>query len=197
MSSDDARAKFKRYVNQLAQTRTNGNEKLLILKPKYKDSLHPPAPSPHHDPRNSLGIPVSPSFTGADFSPSVPRQPPPYRPPPPPTPSPNVSIDSVSLNASVGSEASSTPQAPPRRRSADKMRSTEAAARAESLENKVNGTDVDDGGDKLTVSVKERTQKFNRLASVEDELSTSPRQQQKEKERKKVGLVEKGWSVAS
>lgn len=38
-----------------------------------------------------------------------------------------------------------------------------------------------DGGE--MISVKERTQKFNRMASVEDELS--PRQYQKEKEKEK------------
>lgn len=187
MFTDDARAKFKRYVNQLAQTRTNGNEKLLILKPKYKDTLYPPQPSPQYDPRNSLGIPLSPSFPNSDFSPSVPRQPPPYRPPPPPTPSPNVSFDNVSLS-SITSSDFSTPQAPPRRRSADKMKSTEGLNRLVVTEN-LNGVEE-------TVSVKERTQKFNRMASIEDELNSSPRQQQqhqqqqqKEKEKKKVSFV--------
>lgn len=64
------------------------------------------------------------------------------------------------------------------------MKSMEGLNRIENF----NGNGVEqgeEGGDKQTVSVKERTQKFNRMASIEDELSSSPRQQ-KEKEKKKV-----------
>lgn len=150
-------------------------------------SLYPPTPPPQHDLRNSVGIPLSPSFPNSDFSPSVPRQPPPYRPPPPPTPSPNISFDNISLSSTT-SETSITPQAPPRRRSADKKaEALTVMNKTECFNGKLNGVEQqEDANDKQTVSVKERTQKFNRMASVEDELNLSPKQQ-KEKEKKKVG----------
>lgn len=83
-----------------------------------------------------------------------------------------------------------TPQAPPRRRSADKMKSLEALNlnKMENFNGKMNGTEQgEEVNDKQTVSVKERTQKFNRMASVEDELNISSPRQQKDKEKKKVG----------
>lgn len=67
------------------------------------------------------------------------------------------------------------------------MKSTEELNRIETCHKRVNGMhQEEEGGDKQTVSVKERTQKFNRMASIEDELNSSSPRQQKEKEKKKV-----------
>lgn len=144
---------------------------MLILKTKYLNSLDPPL-SPKHasvisfpqdDPRNSIGIPFSPSLP--DISSSSPRQPPPYRPPPPVS---SPSLDNISLGSLTS--LNDTPQAPPRKRDLDRTKSA-----TEETTPKKSSSDPDvNNEDKQTVSVKERTQKFNRLASVEDELS--PRQ---------------------
>lgn len=151
------------------------------MKTKYHGSLDPlKQPSQyisvsHNDPRISFGIPNSP--VPSDYSPSkspAHRQPPPYRPPPPvPSPSsPTTSLDNISLS-SIMSLQDGTPQAPPRRKASDKQKSfDEDATPVKQVDNKnhVNGEE------KQTVSVKERLEKFNRMASMEDELSSSPRQ---------------------
>ncbi|XP_031346332.1 ankyrin repeat domain-containing protein SOWAHB isoform X3 [Photinus pyralis] len=170
---DEARTTFKKLINTLATTKTEGDEKFLILKPKYSLCPDLPAipitsPKPCLDPINSIGIPVSPSHSIQDASPR--RQPPPYRPPPPPpptTPSPNVSCDNISISSSISLAESIAPQAPPRRRNSEKSKMEEPPR-----------DDCENPGvenDKQPISVKERTQKFNRMASVEDELS--PRNQ--------------------
>ncbi|XP_018576011.2 ankyrin repeat domain-containing protein SOWAHC [Anoplophora glabripennis] len=169
-TKEENRVRFKTYINTLSHTKTEGDEKVLILKTKYLNSLDPPPspkhpsliPSPQNDPRNSIGIPLSPSLP--DFSP---RQPPPYR-PPPPVSSPSASLDNISFGSLTS--LNETPQAPPRRRDIERTKSV-----AEETTPKKGSCDADaNNEDKQTVSVKERTQKFNRLASVEDELS--PRQ---------------------
>ncbi|RZC35665.1 hypothetical protein BDFB_013547, partial [Asbolus verrucosus] len=176
----DARIKFKRYVNTLAQTKTEDDEKFLILKTKYHNSLDSPKLSQlsrvTHDPRNSLGIPHSPSYPMTDYSPSKSpghRQPPPYR-PPPPVSSPNSSLDNVSLNSIMSQD--STPQAPPRRKAADRQKSLDDENSTPTKQvNHVEEKAVNNCEEKQqTVSVKERLEKFNRMASMEDELS--PRQ---------------------
>ncbi|KAJ3629451.1 hypothetical protein MTP99_013844 [Tenebrio molitor] len=181
-TKDDARIKFKKYVNTLAQTKSEGDDKFLTLKTKYHNYLESPKPTlsqpafPPSDPRNSLGIPVSP-----DCSPSkspAHRQPPPYRPPPPVTPT--NSLDNVSLS-SIMSAQDVTPQAPPRRKAADRQKSMDEESTPTRQIN--NGGDVNNCDEKQTVSVKERMEKFNRMASMEDELS--PRQP-KSAERSKV-----------
>ncbi|KAJ8924746.1 hypothetical protein NQ315_000899, partial [Exocentrus adspersus] len=171
-TKEENRMRFKNYVNLLAHTKMEGDEKILILKTKYLNTLDPP-PSPRqiavvscpqNDPRNSIGIPVSPSYS--DFS-SSPRQPPPYR-PPPPVCSPSPSLDNISLGSMTS--LSDTPQAPPRKRDLEKSKSLTEVITPK----KINVDSDANNEDKQTVSVKERTQKFNRMASVEDELS--PRQ---------------------
>lgn len=178
--TEDARIKFKKYVNTLAQTKSDGDDKYLTLKTKYHGSLDPLKASQyisvlHNDPRNSLGIPLSPAHS--EYSPSkspAHRQPPPYRPPPPVTSpiSPTTSLDNISLS-SIMSLQDGTPQAPPRRKASDKQKSFDddvTPVKQADSKNNVNGEE------KQTVSVKERLEKFNRMASMEDELSSSPRQ---------------------
>ncbi|CAH0546751.1 unnamed protein product [Brassicogethes aeneus] len=192
-SKEDARNKFRTYINTLAHTKKGENdEKYLVLKTKYLNSLEagPPSPSPsmsslnQYDPRNSIGIPLSPS----DFSPmrGSTRQPPPYRPPPPVVASPSLSMDNVSISSF---SLDGTPLAPPRRRSADKFN----MERTKSMEEKVDPNRSTDEmrtprknsagvleerdpnvDDKPSMSVKEKTQRFNRLASYEDEHSPKP-----------------------
>lgn len=192
--SDDARVKFKKYVNILAQTKNDGNQKLLTLKPKYRDTgppLQAPTSPVHSDPRNALGIPVSPLRPNNDFSlsPSTHRQPPPYRPPPPPVSSPNHSFDNVSIASSNFSFSDfSTPQVPPRRKSTEKGRLADEQSPREEKIPKV-AENGEESQEKQTISVKERTQKFNRMASIEDELSSSPRQQKDKKKTDKVSLI--------
>lgn len=169
--TEDARVKFKQYVNKLAQTKTDGDQKYLILKTKYHNSLDSFKSSQQilqqSDPRISLGIPVSPSYPASDYSlcnSPAQRQPPPYR-PPPPVISPTNSLDNISLS-SIMSHQDVTPQAPPRRRTIDKQKSMNDELMSSTKQ--ING---DDSDEKQTVSVKERMEKFNRMASMEDELS--------------------------
>ncbi|XP_057653973.1 uncharacterized protein LOC130892535 [Diorhabda carinulata] len=170
LTKDENRVRFKSYINTLATTKTEGDDKIILLKSKYSSSdaitsfsSSTSMYSPQFDPRNSVGIPLSPSEMNLmDSSPS--RQPPPYRPPPPPpqgTPS-SSSLDAMSVG-SINSlnEFPKTPQAPPRDKKRDDITPKKSISEPESAS----------AADDKTVSVKERTQKFNRLASVEDELS--------------------------
>ncbi|VEN58899.1 unnamed protein product, partial [Callosobruchus maculatus] len=179
---EENRIKFKTFVNTIAYTRTEGDEKVLILKTKYLNTLYPPqspsyhAPSPpppyspQADPRNSVGIPISPPYSPMAMQ-SPPRQPPPYRPPPPPVYTSSSSLDTMSLGSMSSLNDQGAPQAPPRRRDSERRRSTvDEVTPKKPQEAQAEGS----GEEKRGVSVKERTQKFNRLASIEDELS--PRQ---------------------
>lgn len=143
-----------------------------------------------NDPRNSIGIPVSPVHV--DFSPynsPGPRLPPPYR-PPPPVQSPNISLDNISISSNMSlTDSQLTPQIPPRTKCTDKevhgLFNLKSAEKSEKSFSEEKENESPENGDKQTVSVKERTQKFNRLASVEDDLS--PRQiKDKKKVDKKV-----------
>lgn len=196
--ADDARIKFKQYVNVLATTKTEGDEKFLILKPKYSQSgrEEPLQRSPQKDPRNSIGIPISPAVSVSDFSPyasPVPRLPPPYRPPPPVT-SPSSSLDNISVSSFnlSSNEGCITPQAPPRRKSSDKVSQLSVhnpitPDKQSSGEEKEN--EPLENGEKQTISVKERTQKFNRLASVEDDLSPRQIKEKKKTQDKNVSFL--------
>ncbi|XP_060534723.1 uncharacterized protein LOC132707074 [Cylas formicarius] len=169
-NKDENRVKFKQLVNTLAHTKTEDNEKVLILKSKYLSFTESPPHSPSGgawDPRNALGIPTFPLAECSPQNTPV-RQPPPYR-NPPPVASPSPSLSSVSLSSSTTTLSeppqNEPPQAPPRRRDSEKRRSKESLSDAAQRE-------VDAGSeDKASISVKERTQKFNRMASTEDELS--------------------------
>lgn len=157
----------------MAVIRIEENEKFLVLRKKYR----PPdffVTSPVASPSNSeMG---SRMFfnTPAQSPTNSPRQPPPYRPPPP---------------------ADTPPVVPPRRRSStpkyepyDEMVTPQ---RRRTLEEDSNRNEwehpkenipmiaVDDAGDaenELKISVKERMQKFNRMASESDgpKLPVSP-----------------------
>lgn len=193
---EDARAKFKRFVNQLATTKTEGSEKFLILRPKYnqnEDLLQSPSPSPlspHHDSRSAIGLQPasSPVLSFSDFSPvnsPVPRQPPPYRPPPPVTPtssSDNISISSSNYSLHSASDLDN-PYAPPRKKFSEKKLEAELKALENDNSDSGNGEIADNDGkevEKQSISVKERLQKFNKMASADDELS--PRQKDKKKQ---------------
>lgn len=247
--SDVNRVKFKDFVNELAHTKTDGDEKILILKSKYLRAIETPhssslqgeySYSPQYDPRNSIGIPVSPlsdySSVSSIHSSPRPKQPPPYRPPPPPVYSSTSSLDTISIS-SFGSYIE-TPSAPPRRRestrkksipeistppkssmtdipsiglrppSEDEVTPVKSNARRnqrEDFSTLMGGTstpihrdldehspetpinNVDQKGEKKTISVKERTKEFNRLASVEDELSPrAPKSAEKDRSKSKL-----------
>ncbi|XP_044748919.1 ankyrin repeat domain-containing protein SOWAHC isoform X2 [Coccinella septempunctata] len=204
LSKDDARIKFKEYVNKLAVSKVVNGEKFLYLKTRYlqyqcpsspvltspRVSQMPRAPPPPIDQMNSIGIPVSPlpspSQSLKDFSTSSPRQPPPYR-PPPPVLSPSPSLDTLSMNSfTLSIQESGTPQPPPRRKSVEKFRTSDddsgtpttptfAVEMRDKEPLEENREEEEEGEDnEANVSVKERTQKFNRLASVEGE-ERSPR----------------------
>ncbi|GJQ85185.1 hypothetical protein Trydic_g9123 [Trypoxylus dichotomus] len=176
LTQEDARAKFKKYVNQLATTKTEGSEKFLILRPKYSQNeellkaLSPTPLSPHHDTRSAAG----------------PRQPPPYRPPPPVTPtssSDNISISSSNFSLYSSSDLEN-PYVPPRKKLSEKKLEAELKALEDDNENSRNNGNEEvmeqceaKQVEKQSVSVKERMQRFNKMASAEDELS--PRQRDK------------------
>ncbi|CAG9858132.1 unnamed protein product [Phyllotreta striolata] len=169
LTKDENRSRFKSYVNTLALSKTEGDDKIIQLKPKY--SGYDPSQRPAEAPINSVGLP--PPEAAAPRR--TPPRPPPYRPPPPPPPvySSTTSLDALSLG-SVMSLNEPPPQPPPppgdrRRDSAD---------------------GGDGNGEDKTVSVKERTQKFNRLASVEDPLSPKQATKSPEKDARRIGRLE-------
>ncbi|XP_030767459.1 ankyrin repeat domain-containing protein SOWAHB isoform X2 [Sitophilus oryzae] len=177
-TKDENRKKFKEFVNLLAHTKQEAGEKILILKSQYNTSklsltsrtsstTSLTSPPPLRDPRNAIGIPTSPS--------TPPRQPPPYR-NPPPVVSPNSSFDSISLSST--STVDDRPQAPPRRRSgSEEKRNVLPGGVVSSL--------AGNGAGKEVLSVKERTQQFNRMASTEEELTPTKTPKSAEKEKKK------------
>ncbi|XP_050512873.1 uncharacterized protein LOC114328338 [Diabrotica virgifera virgifera] len=187
------RSRFKSYINKLAVTKAEGDEKVILLNLKYSsyDTLPSPAShnsvfySPQHDPRNSVGLPLSPAGLGvvdsSVSSPSTPsRQPPPYRAPPPPPSSASMnSLDTMSLGSTTSlNDLQKTPQPPPREKRKD------SENRNFQEDGTPQKTDVDDPNvEDKTISVKERTQKFNRLASVDDELSPRPPKSAEKKSR--------------
>ncbi|KAJ8982786.1 hypothetical protein NQ317_018487 [Molorchus minor] len=168
----------KTFVNTLAHTKTEGDEKSA----HFKNKVSPIFRAPLSPPGNYMIS--SPQKRSKKFHRPPP---PPYRSPPPVcTPSPSASLDNVSLGSTL-SLNDATPQVPPRKRDAEKARSV-----VEEKTPRKNSAEADSNADdKQTVSVKERTQKFNRMASVEDELS--PRQMKspdKEKSRTTAGIRE-------
>ncbi|KAK9693018.1 hypothetical protein QE152_g34503 [Popillia japonica] len=182
LTQDDARTKFKKYVNQLATTKTEGNEKFLILRPKYSQNeeliqAFTATPlSPQYDSRNAIG----------------PRQPPPYRPPPPVTPtssSDNISISSSTFSIHSGSDLDN-PYAPPRKKLSEKKLEAELKALENDNDNttSLNDENLDQSDvkdvEKQSISVKERMQKFNKMATAEDELSPRQKDKKKQPERK-------------
>ncbi|XP_018333159.1 espin-like [Agrilus planipennis] len=201
VTKDDARVKFKKYINTLATTRTDGTEKFLTLRPQYIGSASPSYQSVGI-PRPQI-MPTSPTYSMKDFHATSPssspvRQPPPYRPPPPVTSSPSISLDNVSMCSSNVSlqDVMGTPQAPPRNRSRTSIRSDSQESFDKKLDKERSAEEDKENVDKKPISVKERTQKFNRLASVEDELS--PRQQKERKRNQERGADEDdGASVTS
>lgn len=148
-----------------------------------------PVRSPQvHSSHNTLGIP-SPnlSTSPASLSPNKPRQPPPYR-PPPPVSSPSPSLDNISLCSSISSSILSKdfedgpPRAPPRRKSqSSRTPSTETEPKEPPRDQEVPEQQHHETNDQQVISVKERTQKFNRLASVDNDLS--PQSQKSDKKR--------------
>ncbi|XP_070169124.1 ankyrin repeat domain-containing protein SOWAHA-like [Polyergus mexicanus] len=178
----EARNRFKEYVNILATIKNEEGDKYLVLKKKYRQPfLDFSSPQPIGSPLASpdLATPVSPL-----------REPPPYRPPPPAPLSPSSNSSHASLEESTmpisarendqkndnpDASNASVPPVPPRRKSQDKLK----------LENKEN-VDKNKSGFSETVikedetttttnptsaeqlSVRERMQRFNRMASETD-----------------------------
>lgn len=170
---DDARLKFKKYINILATSRTEGEEKFLVLKTKYLDVPSTPPP-PAFLPQNTIGLPVEVPYEVVSpvRTPERPKIPPPYRPPPPVVTSPSPSLDAISISSNLSSSMNMSienepPQAPPRKRSVEKSKLS------------MDNDDQSENGDQI-VSVKERTQKFNRMASVDiEQLSPQPPKEKK------------------
>lgn len=173
--ADDARNYFKEIVNQVAVIRIEGEEKFLVLKRKFRppgleECLSPPTPSaPTPNVRSSVES-LNQSITSS-------RQPPPYRAPPPPSVTPTKSNPSSPLNSSPTTSPSTPtnklpdepPLAPARKRnSLDKAKKelnvdmVPQQGKSETLENESEG--------ERKISVKERMQKFNRMASESDLL---------------------------
>ncbi|XP_077257122.1 ankyrin repeat domain-containing protein SOWAHC-like isoform X1 [Temnothorax americanus] len=178
----EARNRFKEYVNILATIKNEEGEKYLVLKKKYRQpflDLSPPkqVASPVTTP--DLATPVSPL-----------REPPPYRPPPPAPLSPSSSSSHASLeesaspismreknddSESVGVASMSSPPVPPRRKSQDKLkvenkenvdRNRNSTSETVIKENEAVTTTNPSSAEQL--SVRERMQRFNRMASETD-----------------------------
>ncbi|XP_018338217.1 PREDICTED: ankyrin repeat domain-containing protein SOWAHB isoform X2 [Trachymyrmex septentrionalis] len=175
----EARNRFKEYVNTLATIKNEEGEKYLVLKKKYRQpflDLSPP---------KQVGSPLATSNLTTPVSPL--REPPPYRPPPPAPLSPSSSNSHVSLEESAtpistrekndDSEPSSSmsPPVPPRRKSQDKLKvenkenvdrnrnsSLEAVIKEDEAVTTTNSSSAEQ------LSVRERMQRFNRMASETD-----------------------------
>lgn len=156
-------------------------------------STAPISPSPSYY-RNPVDIPVSPLHYGE--APSPPRQPPPYRPPPPPTSHSN-SFDNVSISSSnISFSEISAPQIPPRRKSVEKARLSDdgqshrlANEHSEEQGRQVQNEDTGRPDNNEKMSVKERTQKFNKMASVEDERGSNVKQHKEKASVQKVSVI--------
>ncbi|XP_029156939.1 ankyrin repeat domain-containing protein SOWAHC isoform X2 [Nylanderia fulva] len=181
----EARNRFKEYVNTLATIKNEEGDKYLVLKKKYRqpflDFSSPQLVGERSLASPDLATPVSPL-----------REPPPYRPPPPAPLSPLSSsshssfeqpttpisereIDQKNDNIDASSVSVSSPPVPPRRKSQDKLK----------LENKENVDKNKSGVSEAVIkedetvtmtnavsaeqlSVRERMQRFNRMASETD-----------------------------
>ncbi|KAL3284327.1 hypothetical protein HHI36_018491 [Cryptolaemus montrouzieri] len=164
-TKDDARMKFKEYVNRLAVSKVVNGEKFLYLKTRYlqyqcpsspllsspRVSQMPRAPLPPLDPMNSIesGTP----------------QPPPRR----------KSSEKFRLNEDeLASPTTPTGRGDLRKREALEETTEEVELRKKSNLDESKEEDAEENEANVSLSVKERTQKFNRLASVEGE-ERSPR----------------------
>ncbi|XP_046734435.1 ankyrin repeat domain-containing protein SOWAHB isoform X2 [Diprion similis] len=185
----EARNKFKEYVNSLATIKNEEGEKYLVLKKKYRHA--PLSTSTSSSSLTGSGFPV-PSSPSTPLSPL--REPPPYRPPPPAAASPSSGSvdprDRQDLSEEDGSEkvdedqeavesqSVSSPPVPPRRKSQDKLRmenNNKENVLPEGVKNVEDETTVgEDGGPASSsasaeqLSVRERMQRFNRMASETD-----------------------------
>ncbi|XP_020283155.1 uncharacterized protein LOC109854464 [Pseudomyrmex gracilis] len=181
----EARNRFKEYVNTLATIKNEEGERYLVLRYKYRKPFLDLS-SPHQVGSSvatpDLAMPVSPL-----------REPPPYRPPPPaplsPS-SPSVNNTQTGLEITVSNssgrensqnndssesyETMSSPPVPPRRKSQDKLKtenkenidknrgsSSEAVIKEDET-----ATTTNSSAEQL--SVRERMQRFNRMASETD-----------------------------
>ncbi|KAG5344599.1 SWAHC protein, partial [Acromyrmex charruanus] len=176
----EARNRFKEYVNTLATIKNEEGEKYLVLKKKYRQpflDLSPPKQAESPLATSNLTTPVSPL-----------REPPPYRPPPPAPLSPSSSNSHVSLEESATpisthekndesepSSSMSSPPVPPRRKSQDKLkvenkenvdRNRNSSLEAVIKEDEAIMTTNSSSAEQL--SVRERMQRFNRMASETD-----------------------------
>ncbi|XP_050301764.1 uncharacterized protein LOC126739971 isoform X2 [Anthonomus grandis grandis] len=205
---DINRQKFKEYINTVAHTKQEGDEKVLLLKTKYlsynsldvqssplsTSTISLNSLSAQSDPRNNIGLPLSPINTsyGSTTSLNTPtRQPPPYRNPPPvysPI-SPSQSLDSISLSSC--STVDDKPLAPPRQNRSNSRSNVLQEPLDKTSKNTLKSLENTEKGG---LSVKERTQQFNRLASVEDELSPRiPKSAEKDRSKNWMPQTPEEW----
>ncbi|XP_050433147.1 uncharacterized protein LOC126841015 [Adelges cooleyi] len=171
----EARHQFKEIVNTVATViRGEDGEKYLMLKRRFRaagcvglspepsmstaSSLtsltsYPGLSSVHQSlSQDSLNDPTRFKQRSPMKSPSM-RQPPPYRPPPSPSPSPKE----------YSPTKETAPPVPPRRKSADKIRLGES--NENDYDNSKANDKENDQQQQTQISVKDRTKKFNRMAS--------------------------------
>ncbi|KAH0947711.1 hypothetical protein HN011_006545, partial [Eciton burchellii] len=186
----EARNRFKEYVNTLATIKNEEGEKYLVLKKKYRQLSLDLSSSPH------AGSPLATPDLAMAVSPL--REPPPYRPPPPAPLSPvsNTSETSSEEVASLSSArdeehkveddnsesgaSASSPPVPPRRKSQDKLR-LESKDNVEKLRSSMLEVAIKEDETVVTtnptsaeqLSVRERMQRFNRMASETDLVARS------------------------
>ncbi|XP_047097953.1 ankyrin repeat domain-containing protein SOWAHA isoform X3 [Schistocerca piceifrons] len=188
----EARNLFKEYVNDLATMRNEDGEKYLILKKKHRipGAVSPggyaspsPSPSPSPSVESMVSSPGGLQYVSSESLVSPTRQPPPYRPPPtlgasPQPPSPQYREPpppAAPPQLQGGGEPAApepTPPVPPRRKSSDRIRTENKENIDVTKRPKAAGAEPagkEDAGDPPEqLSVKERTQVFNRLATEVD-----------------------------
>ncbi|RLU17573.1 hypothetical protein DMN91_009809 [Ooceraea biroi] len=181
----EARNRFKEYVNTLATIKNEEGEKYLVLKKKYRQpSLDMSSPL-------QAGSPLATPDLSTPESPL--REPPPYRAPPPAslspisnnsqaiieeaTPSIFAREEQIDDNSEPGASVSSPP-VPPRRKSQDKLK-MENKENIDKIATGVLDVAIKEDATSTTtnppsaeqLSVRERMQRFNRMASETDPVA--------------------------
>ncbi|XKL60141.1 hypothetical protein PGB90_001157 [Kerria lacca] len=178
-TKDIAREEFKKIINKIAVVlRDEKDEKYLILKQPSNEQSPIASPEPSLSYSSSFsslvaGVSLSPSIDSLSSIPGMSKQPPPYR-SPPPVLSPSAKNSNIyMLNISSDSSMEKTPPpVPPRRRSSDKIKLGNKENELEEIQKSPTLIIPDENENKVAdeqkISVKERTQRFNRLASTEE-----------------------------
>ncbi|XP_037075188.1 neural Wiskott-Aldrich syndrome protein-like, partial [Pollicipes pollicipes] len=183
---DHARAQFKEFVNTLASIKLEDGEKYLVLKKKYRSGLLAEVLSDVGSEYSYVSHSTSSSTPDPpDLGLPVPRAPPPYRPPPPPTagygpPFPGPAPYQPPAAYSPGYRAVAAP-GPERSPALDEYYHVAESRPLRADPQPLGLPSALEEERQKKISVKEQTQKFNRIASESQLLL--PKQNNKRRDR--------------